>query len=109
MLAGRIGHGGAGRARTPRETAVLPMVFPTVGAVANLTPVKSVDVFVEVSGVPFGDLGHVVDAEAGVRYSPIPFVAISAGYRVFDARVGKDDRFGELSLWGPFVGASLRF
>ena len=91
------------------DSAVLPMAFPTVGAMANVTPVKWLDVFAEVSGIPFGDLGHIVDAEAGVRVIPLQFLSVSAGYRVLDVRLGKDDNFGRLNLAGPFLGASLRF
>lgn len=91
------------------ESKLLPMAFPTVGAMVNVTPVKSLDLFAEVSGVPFGDLGHVVDAEAGLRFIPIRFLSLSAGYRVFDFRVGKDDNFAKLNLSGPFIGASVRF
>jgi hypothetical protein len=85
------------------------MAFPTAGAMANVTPVKWLDVFAEVSGIPFGDLGHIVDAEAGVRVIPLPFVSVSAGYRVLDVRLGKDDNFARLNLTGPFLGASFRF
>jgi hypothetical protein len=44
--------------------------------------------FGEASGLPAGDLGHIVDAEAGVHD-------------------GGD--FAKLRLSGPFVGVSLRF
>src|SRR2546421_953876 len=91
------------------DSAVLPMAVPTVGAMANVTPVKWLDVFAEVSGIPFGDLGHIVDAEAGVRVIPLQFLSFSAGYRVLDVRLGKDDNFARLNLAGPFLGASLRF
>lgn len=91
------------------ESTVLPMAFPTLGVMANVTPVRYLDVFAEVSGVPFGDLGHVVDAEAGLRLIPIRFLSLSAGYRLFDVRVGKDDNFARLKLSGPFIGASVRF
>jgi hypothetical protein len=93
----------------PRESARLPIAFPTIGVMANVTPHRTVDLFAEVSGVPLGDFGHVVDAEAGIRYIPFHFFSVSAGYRVFDVRIGDSDDFGKLRLFGPFVGASLRF
>ena len=74
------------------------------------SPLAWLDVFAEVSGIPFGDLGHVLDAEAGVRFIPVRFFTVSAGYRIFDMRVGKDDdSFAKLKLTGPFIGASFRF
>jgi hypothetical protein len=85
------------------------MAFPTVGAMANLTPLTWLEVFAEISGIPFGDLGHVVDAEAGVRILPFPLLSVSAGYRVLDARIEIDDDLADLTLSGPFLGASLRF
>jgi hypothetical protein len=92
-----------------RESALLPMAFPTVGGMLNVTPVSALEIFAEVSGMTFGSLGHVVDAEAGVRVVPIRFLTLSAGYRVFDVRIEHDDDFAKLKLTGPFVGVSFRF
>ena len=92
-----------------RESATLPMAFPTVGAMLSVTPISALDLFAEVSGMTFGDFGHVVDAEIGLRFIPIRFVTVSAGYRLFDLRVSNDDDFAKLKLTGPFVGASIRF
>ncbi len=92
-----------------RESAVLPMAFPTVGGMLNVTPIAALDFFAEVSGMTFGDFGHVVDAEVGLRFIPVRFFSVSAGYRVFDLRVSNDDDFAKLKLTGPFIGASFRF
>ena len=92
-----------------RESTVFPMAFPTVGGMLSITPIAALEIFAEVSGMTFGDFGHVVDAEAGLRFIPVRFVAVSAGYRVFDLRVSNDDDFAKLKLTGPFVGASFRF
>ena len=92
-----------------RESALVPMVFPTVGLMANVTPLDWLEIFAEVSGIPFGDLGHIVDADAGVRVTPLPLLSIFAGYRLLDARIDIDDDVAELTLSGPFLGASVRF
>jgi hypothetical protein len=92
-----------------RESTVLPMAFPTVGAMLNVTPIAALDIFADVSGMTFGDFGHIVDAEVGLRFIPVRFFTVSAGYRVFDLRVSNDDDFAKLKLTGPFIGASLRF
>jgi hypothetical protein len=99
--------------RTPgaglRESTVLPMAFPTVGAMLNITPIATLDIFAEVPGMPSGDFGHIVDAEVGLRFIPVRFFTVSAGYRVFDLRVSHDDDFATLKLRGPFIAASFRF
>lgn len=99
------------RAVSPRvkENAVFPLVLPTIGLALDVTPHRMFNLFAEASGLPAGDLGHVVDAEVGVRFIPIRFVTISAGYRIFDIRVGDKDDFAKLRISGPFVGASVRF
>jgi hypothetical protein len=91
--------------------------FPVVPGIFKIGPmldlkavvVDATDLFAEASGMSFGDFGHVVDAEAGVRVVPIRFLTISAGYRIFDARVSPGDDFAKLKLTGPFAGASFRF
>jgi hypothetical protein len=92
-----------------RDSALLPMAFPTVGAMLSITPIAALEIFAEVSGMTFGDFGHIVDAEAGLRYVPVRFFTVSAGYRVLDVRVSNDDDFAKLTLTGPFIGASFRF
>ncbi len=100
-----------GAGPTASETERFPLALPTVGLALDLSPHPMIHLFAEASGVPLGDLGHVVDAEAGLRLTPLPLLAISAGYRIFDVRIGEDDDddMAELTLFGPFVGASLRF
>jgi hypothetical protein len=92
-----------------RETASLPFVLPTLGLAFDLTLHPAVHLFAEASGLPAGDLGHIVDAEAGLRILPVPFVNLSAGYRILDIRVEDGGDFAKMRLSGPFVGASLRF
>lgn len=92
-----------------KESATFPLVLPTVGAALDISPHRMITLFGEASGLPAGDYGHIVDAEAGIRFIPVSFFTISAGYRMFDLRVGAKDDFAKLRIFGPFVGASLRF
>jgi hypothetical protein len=92
-----------------RESAKLPIGFPTIGLMVNLTPHRILEIFGEASGIPFGNLGYVIDAEAGLRVVPVRWLTIGAGYRFLDVRVGDDDDFGKLRLSGPFVSVSARF
>jgi hypothetical protein len=91
-----------------REAAEVPLVLPTIGVATDVS-VGPVQVFGEVSGLPAGDYGYLVDGEAGVRVMPLPLLALSAGYRIFDARAGDDDDYARLRLTGPFVNLALRF
>jgi hypothetical protein len=91
------------------KSAKLPFVLPTVGVATDFSFGDYIQVFAEVSGLPAGEYGYLVDGEAGVRVSPIPLVSIVAGYRVFDVRVGEDDDSGRLRLSGPFAGLAIKF
>ena len=101
------------RGLTPeiKESGTFPLVVPTLGLALDVTPpaLPMLHVFGEVSGLPAGDLGHIVDAEAGVRYVPVRFFTVSAGYRVFEVGIGKNEDIARLTLRGPFVGVSFRF
>ena len=92
-----------------RKSVPIALVLPTLGLALDVTALPMLNVFVEASGLPAGNLGHIVDAEAGVRFVPIRFFSLSAGYRVLDIRAHEGGDFAKLNLSGPFVGASLRF
>jgi hypothetical protein len=92
-----------------RETERFAIVLPSVGLALDLSLRQAVDLFAEVSGLTLGDLGHVVDAEVGVRISPIKYLTISGGYRFFDVRGEEDKSFARLRLSGPFGGVTVRF
>ncbi|MBI2160881.1 MAG: hypothetical protein HYU25_11005 [Candidatus Rokubacteria bacterium] len=98
-------------ATTPplRETETHAVVIPSAGLALDLSPHKVVDLFAEVSGLTLGDVGHVVDAEAGVRITLIKFLTITGGYRFFEVRGEEGSSFARLRLSGPFVGATFRF
>jgi len=92
-----------------QESKELGLLLPTIGAAVDFTPHRMIHLFAEVSGLPAGSLGHIVDAEAGIRIVPLPFFTIAAGYRLFDLKIEDDDDFGKAKLYGPFVGVSVRF
>jgi outer membrane receptor protein involved in Fe transport len=68
-----------------------------------------IHIFAEVSGLPAGSLGHVLDAEAGIRFVPVPFLTIGGGYRYLDVKIEHDNDSGALKLSGPFAAVSVRF
>lgn len=92
-----------------KETQKFAFGFPTIGLAMNVTPLDSIDLFAEVSGLPAGGLGYFVDAEIGVKIIPIRFVSIVGGYRVFDIKVESGGDSARLLLHGAFIGATVRF
>lgn len=92
-----------------KESQELGLILPTIGAAVDFTPHRMIHLFAEASGLPGGSLGYIVDAEAGIRIVPLPFLTIAGGYRLFDLKIEHDDDRGRAKLYGPFVGVSVRF
>jgi hypothetical protein len=92
-----------------RETEEVALVIPTVGLALDLRLRPALELFAEVSGLSVGEPGHLVDGEAGVRITLARFFTLAGGYRVFDVRGEEDVSFARFRLFGPFVGATLRF
>jgi hypothetical protein len=99
------------RANVPRlnETERVSVVVPTVGLALDVRLLPVVDLFAEASGLTVGAPGHVVDAEVGAKVNVSRFFAVTGGYRYFEIRGEESRSFARLRLFGPFVGASLRF
>lgn len=91
------------------ESESLSAVFPTVGLALDVAPGRVVSFFAEASGITAGDRGHFVDAEVGLRVTPVPFLTLVGGYRTVDLRLEDDPDFAELEDSGPFIGIGLRF
>src|SRR3989442_14937249 len=75
-----------------RESESFPLGVPTLGLVLNVTPppLPMLHVFAEVSGLPAGDLGPIVDAEVRVRSIPVRVFTVSACYPAFAIGSGRD-------------------
>lgn len=87
----------------------LSIGLPTVGASLEISPQARFDIYGEASGMGAGDYGHFIRSEAGVRFRPIRFVQLSAGYKTFNLRVAESQDFTRLHLRGPFVGGGFRW
>lgn len=61
------------------------------------------------SGIPLGGHGHLLDAETGFSYQPDKNWQISAGYRLMDMKLNKDDKEVTFQANGPFMGVSYSF
>lgn len=84
-------------------------VIPVLGLGAHLSPTPSLRIYANVSGLPLGGYGHLVDFEAGVRYSPLEIVGIDLGYRKIHAKLKHHDDDGTFDLDGPFAGIRVDF
>ncbi len=85
------------------------LVLPTIGLAADINPTEHWNIFAEVAGIPGGQYGHFLDAEMGVRYEPLPYMNVVAGYRIFDIEANKEPDFATFQVGGPFVGGAFRF
>lgn len=100
-----------GRTYTHSESAsesyTVPVPLVGLGAEADLGGGASV--YAKISGLPLASYGHVYDLETGVKYSPIPYLTLDAGYRRVDINVHHDDDRGSFVLSGPWAGLSYNF
>jgi len=83
--------------------------LPTVGGIIEVNPIDMLSIYGEISGIMAGSYGHMFDAQAGVKFIPIDYVTVSAGYRLFNIDVEVQDNEADLMLAGPFISASVRF
>lgn len=84
-------------------------VFPTIGLIAEVNPMDNLSFTAEASGIAASGYGHFVDAEVGAKYSPLSHVYLKAGWRLFEIEMEDDDDYLNLTISGPFVGATIEF
>ena len=86
-------------------------VFPAVGLALDWNPSRYFTVFLQGSGVSQGADGWHLDAEGGVKISPIQAFAIVLAYRQleFSNEENDSDSFGRWTVRGPFAGVDIRF
>lgn len=83
--------------------------IPTVGIAAQVGLPLILSVGGEVTGMTYGSSAYILDAEAGINIKPMPFVLVSAGYRVFKLHVENSDDMAEIKLKGPFLTLKADF
>jgi len=91
------------------ESADFTGALPTVGLILDVNPVEKVNLFAEVSGLVAGDYGYFIDAETGIKVTPLKNFSVSAGYRIFDMKFENDPDYAELTISGPFISGSIKF
>ena len=92
-----------------KETDSFYAALPTFGLALDVNPLSFLNVFAEVSGLPAGQYGYMVEAEAGVKFIPMKNISLIGGVRFADIEARDNPSFAKLRLTGPFVGLSLRF
>lgn len=65
--------------------------------------------YANISGLPLASYGHFYDLETGLKYKPIPYFSLNAGYRRVDVHVHHGDDRGSFVLDGPWAGISYNF
>jgi hypothetical protein len=92
-----------------KESEKLLFGLPTIGIALDINPYKMINIFGEVSGLPAGNYGYMYDGEAGIKFIPIKYFSILGGYRICEIKAKSDTDYAKLTVYGPFVGATLRF
>ncbi len=86
---------------------VLPAAM--VGIVGRINILSWLGFTAKLSGLPVGEYGHVLDAEATLDVNPIKYIGISGGYRIFEVKAKFDDNSVFYHLDGPFLALKIRF
>ena len=83
--------------------------FASVGLVFEAKPIPTLRIAGEVGYAPALEYGELLDAEIGIKFSPVEVLSIFAGYRLMDLDLEVDDDTLDLEISGPYAGASLTF
>ena len=82
---------------------------PMVGVNAKANLAKGLNTYTNVSGLPLGGYGHILDLEAGFHYEPVENLGLNVGYRMIDVDLQHKDDSASFKLAGPFAGLSYYF
>ncbi len=83
--------------------------FASVGLGFDASPMEKLSLEGDVGYSPGLDYGEMIEAEIGIKYSPVKMVSVFGGYRLLDLDLEVDDDTANLELSGPYVGASVTF
>ena len=91
------------------ESSQDDLFFPLVGLNSRLIIVKWASLTAKVSGLPMGERGYGLDAEASLDINPIKYFGISFGYRYLKTHLKYRDDKADLTMDGPFAAVKIRF
>jgi hypothetical protein len=83
--------------------------LPTVGVAAEIRPMDNLIIYAEIAGIEHDDYGHFYEAEAGVKFRPVDYISLTAGYRVIEMKLEDDKNSFTLKLDGFFLGGGVQF
>lgn len=91
------------------ESGEFETAFASAGLVADLEPSERLHLFAEASVLVDTNDGDLLDAEGGVRFYPLDWLAIVGGYRILEVDAGDGDERLDIEIEGAFFGLALRF
>lgn len=83
--------------------------FVSIGAAVDYKPIPTLHLVAEAGYSPGLDYGEMIDAEVGIKFSPVKVFNIFAGYRLITLDLEHEDDTLDFDLSGPYLGASLSF
>lgn len=83
--------------------------FASIGVGFDARPIPTLHIVGEVGYSPGLEYGEMLEAELGIKFSPIKVLSVFGGYRLIDLDLEVDDDTLDLEISGPYVGASLTF
>lgn len=91
------------------EKKSLQAVIPTLGFVLQVALPLQMSVGGEVTGVRAASDKYLVDAEMQASMKLLPFLHVSAGYRILKVHLEQDNNLGAFTLKGPFALLKAEF
>lgn len=91
------------------ESQAINVPIPALGVTAQASLPFLLSVAGEITGITLGKNAYLFDGEAALSIKPAPFVAISAGYRMFKMHVEHDLDKADLTVKGPFLNLRADF
>lgn len=91
------------------ENEDFDIILPTIGMYMKVNVLPKLFMYGEVSGLPAGSLGYLLDTEVGLRLQATENIAICGGYRMLSVDAEKDDDYAEIKTDGAFVSAIISY
>ncbi len=104
-IEGNVAIASASQAAREEFSAPIPLLGANfhMGLLANLLEAR-----VLLTGMGYSD-GNCIDGQAEVSLTPLPFIGINAGYRLFYLNADIDDIKFDFGTAGPYVGLTISF
>ncbi len=102
---GEVAIASATQAAIQEFSAPIPLLGANfhMGLLANILEAR-----VLLTGIGYGG-GNCIDGQAEVSLTPLPFIDINAGYRLFYLDADIDDITFDFGTAGPYVGLTISF